>query len=210
MPSFVFRDFTYAVLKDNIVQNVIFSKNTGWDTPENTTLVQLYEDELCNIGDTYFGGDPPTRFDYVFVGDEESFEYTFINSPSRLASGGHDDGTLYVGGSVVIGTNGITGFSYYVQFADGTTQDTAAILPSNIVNTVNGATGDVIVVTSINGCTGAIGITGTANEVEVTKVCPNITIGLPDNVTISGNLQVNGNINTNGFIEGLYINGGTF
>lgn len=81
---------------------------------------------------------------------------------------------------------------------------------NNIVTSVDGATGDVIVVTSINGCTGAIGITGTANEVEVTKVCPNITIGLPDNVTISGNLQVNGNINTNGFIEGLYINGGTF
>jgi hypothetical protein len=57
------------------------------------------------------------------------------------------------------------------------------------------------IVYSINGCTGYIGITGTENEVTVTGPCPNIVIGLPDDVIISGSLTVNG---------GIYIDGGTF
>jgi hypothetical protein len=57
------------------------------------------------------------------------------------------------------------------------------------------------VVYSVNGCTGYIGITGTENEVQVTKSCPNITVGLPDEVIITGSLNVVGSI---------YIDGGTF
>ena len=57
------------------------------------------------------------------------------------------------------------------------------------------------IVYSINGCTGYIGITGTENEVTVTGPCPNVVVGLPDNVIISGSLTVNG---------GIYIDGGTF
>jgi hypothetical protein len=48
---------------------------------------------------------------------------------------------------------------------------------------------------SIHAATGSLSasIVGTANEVEVTSTGPgNITIGLPDNVTIAGNLNVNG------------------
>ena len=63
------------------------------------------------------------------------------------------------------------------------------------------------IVNSINGCTGILGITGTENEVTVTGPCPNIVIGLPNNVTISGNLTVGGDIQMFGFI---YIDGGTY
>ena len=56
-------------------------------------------------------------------------------------------------------------------------------------------------ITSLNGCTGAVGITGTLNEIEVTGTCPNIVIGLPDEVIITGSLNVVGSI---------YIDGGTF
>ena len=59
-----------------------------------------------------------------------------------------------------------------------------AYITQNTVKSINGATGDVMVVGDINGCTGAIVITGTTNEVVVTNSCPNITIGLPDNVSI--------------------------
>jgi hypothetical protein len=64
---------------------------------------------------------------------------------------------------------------------------------------------------SINGCTGNtfgnIGITGTSGEVEVTTSCPNIVIGLPDNVVISGNLRVNGDLDIIGrlMVDGLII-----
>jgi hypothetical protein len=39
-------------------------------------------------------------------------------------------------------------------------------------------------VKSIEGCTGAITLTGTVDEITVTKSCPTITIGMPDNVKI--------------------------
>jgi len=63
------------------------------------------------------------------------------------------------------------------------------------------------IVNSVNGCTGILGITGTTGEIEVTSICPNIIIGLPNNVTISGNLNVGGDIQMFGSI---YIDGGTY
>ena len=62
-------------------------------------------------------------------------------------------------------------------------------------------------VETINGCTGNINILGTTGEIEVTGPCPNIIIGLPDNVIISGNLEVQGNINNLGTIN---IDGGIY
>ena len=44
-------------------------------------------------------------------------------------------------------------------------------------------------VKSFGGCTGDVGITGTTNEIEVIKTCPDIVIGLPDVVNIN-NLTV--------------------
>jgi hypothetical protein len=62
-------------------------------------------------------------------------------------------------------------------------------------------------VETVNGCTGNINILGTTGEIEVTGPCPNIVIGLPDNVVISGNLEVQGNINNLGTIN---IDGGIY
>lgn len=76
----------------------------------------------------------------------------------------------------------------------------AVNVPVDGINFRSGITAPNIVY-SINGCTGYIGITGTENEVTVTGPCPNIVIGLPDNVVISGSLNVLGSI---------YIDGGTF
>jgi hypothetical protein len=64
-----------------------------------------------------------------------------------------------------------------------------AYIETNTVRSFNGLTGAVTAVGSINGCTAAVVITGSASEIEVLNTCPNIVIGLPDNVTIS-NLNV--------------------
>ena len=64
-----------------------------------------------------------------------------------------------------------------------------AYIETNTVRSFNGLTGSVTAVGSINGCTAAVVITGSASEIEVLNTCPNIVIGLPDNVTIS-NLNV--------------------
>lgn len=73
-------------------------------------------------------------------------------------------------------------------------------VPVSGMNFTSGITAPNIVY-SVNGCTGYIGITGTLNEIEVTGPCPNIVIGLPDEVIITGSLNVVGSI---------YIDGGTF
>lgn len=73
-------------------------------------------------------------------------------------------------------------------------------VPADGINFRSGITAPNIVY-SVNGCTGILGITGTVNEIEVTGPCPNIVIGLPDDVIITGSLTVNG---------GIYIDGGTF
>ena len=52
---------------------------------------------------------------------------------------------------------------------------------------------------AINDLIGSVGVnslTGTANEVEVDTTTGDITVGLPNNVTISGNLTVNGDTTT--------------
>lgn len=84
-------------------------------------------------------------------------------------------------------------------------------ITGNTVQIAGGGGGTSGGIQSINGCTGNIfgniGITGTSGEVEVTTSCPNIIIGLPDNVVISGNLQVNGNLDILGrlMVDGLII-----
>ena len=72
-------------------------------------------------------------------------------------------------------TTGICGVAYYDSIDFNVNTDGKV--------TLNNA------VKSLNGCTGIIGITGTLNEIEVTKTCPNIVIGLPDTVNIN-NLTV--------------------
>jgi len=69
----------------------------------------------------------------------------------------------------------------------------------------NGYAWDIVTpttISTINGCTSsAITITGTANEVTVDTTCPNIVIGLPNNLvvqnlTVTGSLLVSGGITT--------------
>ena len=86
-------------------------------------------------------------------------------------------------------------------------------IAQNTVKSMNGLTGDVTVVGSVNGCSGnTITITGTVNEVNVATSCPTITIGLPDNIVvpyISGTgATFSGTVNANLFIG--TVSGGTF
>jgi hypothetical protein len=151
MAAGTLRPNAFAVLKNNSVQNVVLiSNNSGWFQPEGTTLIQLYENESCNIGDTYFpAGSPPTgRFQYLQLAPGEPLYEDTVKKPvNRLQSGGSDSGTLYVPGSVVLGTDdSIYGAVYYLQFQDGTTQATAAV----------SGTGGNIDATSLYGVSGAI------------------------------------------------------
>jgi hypothetical protein len=52
--------------------------------------------------------------------------------------------------------------------------------------------------------TGVLSLVGTANEVEVSASAGNITIGLPEDVTVSGDLTVDGDLTVSGSVT--YIN----
>jgi len=97
-----------------------------------------------------------------------------------------------------------------------------------------GDPGNFFGVESVAGCTGVVGLTGTQNQIKITKNCPSLILGLSDNVTIQGNLDVLGNINILGqlnvdglivtktgfqgytgdsdleIIEGVYLDGGEY
>lgn len=52
--------------------------------------------------------------------------------------------------------------------------------------------------------TGVLSVTGTSNQVTVSASAGNVTIGLPDNVTVDGDLTVDGNLTVSGSVT--YIN----
>ena len=59
-------------------------------------------------------------------------------------------------------------------------------------------TSDINISIEIGSDSSVASLTGTANEIEVSASVGNITIGLPDDVTIGGNLVVNGNLTVSG------------
>ena len=70
---------------------------------------------------------------------------------------------------------------------------------------VSGSGGEGANLTITN--TGVLSLTGTANEVNVSASAGNITIGLPDNVTVTGDLTVDGNLTVSG--STTYLNTAT-
>ena len=122
------RDNTFAVIDaSNYVINIVYLTSGSWIQPADTTLVQLYEYERCNVGDYYnaLGSPPNGRFAYVTVDpDFPTYESTLEKPHTRFTSGGSDSGSLYVENSLIIGEGNSGG---YIQFADGTRKYSAII-----------------------------------------------------------------------------------
>ena len=72
--------------------------------------------------------------------------------------------------------------------------DTITITPSTGITIAGNATSDTITITN----SGVTGLTGTANEIEVSGSTGSVTIGLPNDVTIGNNLTVTGNLTVSG------------
>jgi len=106
-------------------------------------------------------------------------------------------------------------------FYNGTTWVSAGQVSITLTGDLSGtattnASGEITLNATINADSVALGtdttgdyvatITGTANEVEVTgsgTESRQVTIGLPDNVTITNNLNVGGNLNVTGTINAV-------
>lgn len=88
-----------------------------------------------------------------------------------------------------------------VALGTDTTGDYVADVSAGTGISVTG-TGEGASVTVTN--TGVVSLSGTTDEVTVSASAGNVTIGLPDNVTISGDLAVSGNLTISG--SATYVN----
>jgi hypothetical protein len=92
-----------------------------------------------------------------------------------------------------------------VALGTDTTGDYVAGATAGNGITVDGSGGEGSSLTITN--TGVLSLTGTANEVNVSASAGNVTIGLPDDVTIGGSLVVTGDLTVSG--STTYLNTAT-
>ena len=107
----------------------------------------------------------------------DDFSVTFRGGTGQAISTQINGGDLYF--NIAKASTGVCGVAYYDSSDFNVASDGKV--------TLNGA------VRSLNGCTGLLGICGTSGEVEISQICPNIIIGLPDSVNIN-NLSISGSI----------------
>ena len=105
-----------------------------------------------------------------------------------VADSNNDTLTLVAGSNVTITTNSSSDTITISSTASNTTYDlnNTSILGGSQINLVPSA-----------GNTDSIQVLGTASEIEVTHAAGSITVGLPNDVVISGNLTVIGTTTTN-------------
>jgi len=117
------------------------------------------------------------------------FKNFAVSGQNTIIADGNDDTlTLVAGSNVTITTNATTDTITIESTDTNTTYD---------LNNTSVAGGSSINLIPSSGITDSVTITGTDNEVEVIHSAGGIEIGLPNNVTISGNLTVIGTTTTN-------------
>ena len=129
---------------------------------------------------------------------------TTLATARTISLGGDLSGSASFNGSTDITINA-TVAANSVALGTDTTGDYVAGATAGSGITVGGSGGEGSSLTITN--TGVLSLTGTANEVNVSASAGNVTIGLPDDVTIGGNLTVTGDLTVSG--STTYLNTAT-
>jgi hypothetical protein len=129
---------------------------------------------------------------------------TTLATARTISLGGDLSGSASFNGSADITINATVGANS-VALGTDTTGDYVAGATAGSGITVGGSGGEGSSLTITN--TGVLSLTGTANEVNVSASAGNVTIGLPDDVTIGGNLVVTGDLTVSG--STTYLNTAT-
>lgn len=99
--------------------------------------------------------------------------------------------SVSLGGTRTLGTDDVAEGSTNKYFTDERAQDAAASMITNGSHTnITVSYDDNAGTLSLNATGGVASLSGTANEVEVTNVGTAYTVGLPNDVTITGNLTL--------------------
>jgi hypothetical protein len=129
---------------------------------------------------------------------------TTLATARTISLGGDLSGSASFNGSTDITINA-TVAANSVALGTDTTGDYVAGATAGSGITVGGSGGEGSSLTITN--TGVLSLTGTANEVNVSASAGNITVGLPDDVTIGGSLTVTGDLTVSG--STTYLNTAT-
>jgi hypothetical protein len=129
---------------------------------------------------------------------------TTLATARTISLGGDLSGSASFNGSTDITINATVGANSVALGTDTTGDYVAGATAGNGI-TVGGSGGEGSSLTITN--TGVLSLTGTANEVNVSASAGNVTIGLPDDVTIGGNLTVTGDLTVSG--STTYLNTAT-
>lgn len=134
----------------------------------------------------------------TITGDKTFSGTVSLGASATAETKAQSDGSTSVATTAYV-DNGLANIatSFDIAGDTGTTQtvtsgtDTVTIAGGTGISTVAGST-DTITINN----DGVLSLTGTAGEVEVSASTGDITIGLPNDVTIAGNLTVNGTTTT--------------
>ena len=129
---------------------------------------------------------------------------TTLATARTISLGGDLSGSASFNGSTDITITATVGANS-VALGTDTTGDYVAGATAGSGITVDGSGGEGSSLTITN--TGVLSLTGTANEVNVSASAGNVTIGLPDDVTIGGSLTVTGDLTVSG--STTYLNTAT-
>lgn len=129
---------------------------------------------------------------------------TTLETSRAISLGGDLSGSASFNGGSDITINA-TIQANSVALGTDTTGDYVAGATAGTGISVSGSGGEGSNLTISN--TGVLSLTGTANEVTVSASAGNITVGLPDNVTVAGDLTVDGNLTVSG--STTYLNTAT-
>ena len=129
---------------------------------------------------------------------------TTLETARTISLGGDLSGSASFNGSTDI-TITATVTENSVALGTDTTGDYVAGATAGTGIDVSGSGGEGSSLTITN--TGVLSLTGTANEVNVSASAGNVTIGLPDDVTIGGSLVVTGDLTVSG--STTYLNTAT-
>jgi hypothetical protein len=129
---------------------------------------------------------------------------TTLATARTISLGGDLSGSASFNGSADITITATVGENS-VALGTDTTGDYVAGATAGSGITVGGSGGEGSSLTITN--TGVLSLTGTANEVNVSASAGNVTIGLPDDVTIGGSLVVTGDLTVSG--STTYLNTAT-
>jgi len=129
---------------------------------------------------------------------------TKLATARTISLGGDLSGSASFDGSADITINATVGANSVALGTDTTGDYVAGATAGNGI-TVGGSGGEGSSLTITN--TGVLSLTGTTNEVNVSASAGNVTIGLPDDVTIGGSLVVTGDLTVSG--STTYLNTAT-